>query len=164
SRVRDAMHVEVSLFSFFETPTVAGMITIIEAANQTELRLPAPAIMPVQREDTLLAAIAQEHFWFFDQLLSGLPLFNIPYVIHLQGGLNVAVLEQSFNELIRRHEALRTTFATVRGQLVQVIVSALHITLTVQDLRALPETERDDAAQRLVQEESRRPFNLTQGP
>src|SRR5262249_23308929 len=96
--------------------------------------------------------------------LSGLPLFNIPYVIHLQGGLNVAVLEQSFNELIRRHEALRTTFATVRGQLVQVIVSALHITLTVQDLRALPETERDDAAQRLVQEESRRPFNLTQGP
>ena len=82
----------------------------------------------------------------------------------LQGALNVEALEQSFNEIIRRHEALRTTFATVDGQLVQVIAPTLHMPLMVRDLRALPETEREDEAQRLVQEESQRPFDLTQGP
>jgi non-ribosomal peptide synthetase component F len=164
SRVRDATHVEVSLFSFFETPTVAGMAATIEAANRTEQELLAPAIVPVPRDGVLPASIAQEHFWLFDHILPGLPLFNIPYVVRLQGALNVAVLEQSFNEIIRRHETLRTTFATVHGQLMQVIAPTLHMTLTVQDLRTLPETERAGAAQRLVQEESRRPFDLTRAP
>ena len=123
SRVHDATHVEVSLFSFFETPTVAGMAAIIETADRTEQGLQASAIVPVPREGTLPASIAQEHFWLFDQALPGLPLFNIPYVVRLVGTLNVAVLEQSFNEILRRHEALRTTFATVDGQLVQVIAA-----------------------------------------
>jgi hypothetical protein len=112
----------------------------------------------------LPAAIAQEHFWLFEQALPGLSLFNIPYVIRLLGGLNVAVLEQSFDELLRRHEALRTTFATVDGQLVQIIAHTVPMPLTVQDLRVLPEGEREGAAQRLIQEESRRPFDLVQGP
>ena len=124
----------------------------------------ASAIVPVPREGTLPASIAQEHFWVFDQLLPGLPLFNIPYVVRLVGALDMAVLEQSFNEIIRRHEALRTTFASVDGQLVQVIAPTWHMPLTVRDLRALPETEREDEAQRLMQEESQRPFDLARGP
>jgi amino acid adenylation domain-containing protein len=164
SRVRDATHVEVSLFSFFETPTVAGMAAIIETADRTEQRSPAPAIVPRPREGILPASIAQEHFWFFEQVLPGLPLFNIPYVVRLVGVLNITVLEQSFHEILRRHEALRTTFAAVDGQPVQVIASAAHMPLIVQDLRALPEAEREDEAQRLVQEESRRPFDLVRGP
>src|SRR5262249_50251536 len=145
-------------------PTVAGMIAIIEVADWTAPRLSASEIVPVPREGAILASIAQEHFWLFDQLLPGLPLFNIRYVIRLQGALNVAVLEQSFDEIIRRHEVLRTTFATVHGQLVQVIAPPWHMTLTVRDLRAWPETEREGEAQRLVQEASQRPLSLTQGP
>jgi amino acid adenylation domain-containing protein len=164
SRVHDVTHVKVSLLSFFEMPTVAGMMAIIEAADRTEQDLPASAIVPVSREAPLLASIAQEHFWLFDQLLPGLPLFNIPYVISLRGALNVAVLEQSFTEIIRRHEVLRTTFATIDGQLVQVVAPPWPITLTVRDLQALPEVERASAAQRLVHEESQRAFSLTQGP
>jgi amino acid adenylation domain-containing protein len=164
SRVRDTTHVEVSLFSFFETPTVAGMVAIIEAADQMEQKMQLPAIVPVPRQGMLPAAIAQEHFWLFEQVLPGLPLFNIPYVIRLLGALNVAVLQQSFEELLRRHEALRTTFATVDGQLVQIISPTVHMPLTVQDLRVLPEGEREDAAQCLAQEESRRPFDLAWGP
>src|SRR5262249_90910 len=164
SRVRDVTHVEESLLSFFEMPTVAGMIPIIEPADWTPPQLPPSEIVPVPRESAILASIAQEHFWLFDQLLPGLPLFNIPYVIRLQGVLNVAVLEQSFDEIIRRHEVLRTTFATVHGQLVQVIAPPWHMTLAVQDLRAWSETEREAEAQRLVQEESQGAFSLTQGP
>jgi hypothetical protein len=76
----------------------------------------------------------------------------------------MAILEQSFNEILRRHEALRTTFASIDGQLVQVIAPTVHMPLTVQDLRVLPEGQREGVAQRLVQEESRRPFDLAQGP
>jgi amino acid adenylation domain-containing protein len=164
SRIRDAMHVEVSLFSFFEAPTVAGMAAILETAGQTEQGQQASAILPVPREGALPASIAQEHFWLFDQALPGLPLFNIPYVVRLVGALDIAVLEQSFQEIIQRHEALRTTFTTIDGQLVQVITPTMPMSLTVIDLRALPETEREDKVQHLVQEESRRPFDLAQGP
>jgi len=163
-RVRDAIHVEVSLLRFFETPTVASLAAILEAGEQIETGLPATTILPIPREGALPASIAQEHFWVFDQLLPDLPLFNIPYVMRLEGVLDVAVLEQSFNEIIRRHEALRTTFTTVEGQLVQVISPTLPITLPITDLRALPQTEQAEEAQRLVHEDSQRPFDLTQGP
>jgi amino acid adenylation domain-containing protein len=163
-RLHDATDVEVSLASFFEAPTVGGIAAIIETADRMELRLKAPAIAPVPREGTLLASVAQEHFWLFDRLLPGLPLFNIPYAIRLVGALNVAVLEQSFNGILRRHDALRTTFMSVEGQLVQIITPTLSMALMVRDLRALPETKREGEALRLVQEESQRPFDLTQSP
>jgi amino acid adenylation domain-containing protein len=163
-RVRDAAHVEVSLFSFFEAPTVASMAAIIETADQTEQGPQVPAIVPVPREGMLPAAIAQEHFWLFEQALPGLPLFNIPYVVRLLGALNVAALGQSFDEMLRRHEALRTTFTRVDGQLVQVIAPPLHMDLRVRDLRTLPEMEREGKARSLLQEESQRPFDLARGP
>jgi acyl carrier protein len=163
-RIRDATCVEVSLVSFFEMPTVAGMVAIVETADRTEQGLPVPAIIPVSREGMLPAAMAQEHFWLFEQALPGLPLFNIPYVVRLVGALDMAILEQSFNEILRRHEALRTTFATIDGQLVQVIAPTVHMSLTVQDLRVLREGKREGVAQRLIQEERRRPFDLAQGP
>jgi amino acid adenylation domain-containing protein len=164
ARVRDATHVEISLIAFLQTPTVAGMAAIVATADQTEQGLWDSAIVPVPREGVLPAAIGQEHFWLFDQMLPGLPLFNIPYVIRLVGTLSVVVLKRSFNEILRRHEALRTTFATVDGQLVQVIAPTLHMPLTVRDLRALPEAERESMARRLVHEESHRPFDLARGP
>jgi len=164
SRVRDATHVEVSLLRFFETPTVAGMAASIEAGEHLASGLEPLALVPVPRDGRLPASIAQEHFWVFDQLLPDLPLFNIPYVVRLVGALDMAALEQSFNALIERHEALRTTFASVDEQLVQVIAPAWHMRLTVRDLRGWPETERAAEAQRLIQEESQRSFDLEQGP
>ncbi len=164
SRVRDATHVEVSLLHFFETPTVAGIAAIIETGEQAAQGMETHALVPLPRERMLPASIAQEHFWVFDQLLPNLPLFNIPYVVRLVGVLDAATLEQSFNVVIERHEALRTTFASVDEQLVQIIAPTLHMPLTVQDLRALPEPEREDEAQRLIQEESQRSFDLERGP
>jgi amino acid adenylation domain-containing protein len=163
-RVHDATHVEVPLSSFFETPTVARMAAIIEPVNQTEQGRQASPIVPISREETLPASIAQEHFWLFDQLLPGLPLFHISYFVRLQGALNMGVLEQSFHQMIARHEALRTTFAAVDGQLVQVIVPTDPMPLMVRDLRTLPESEREDEARRLAQEESQRLFDLIHGP
>jgi hypothetical protein len=84
--------------------------------------------------------------------------------MRLLGPLDVAVLEHSVNEIIRRHEVLRTTFALVDRQPVQVIAPSLSIPLTMEDLRALPATERQDEVQRLAWAEARKPFDLEQGP
>jgi amino acid adenylation domain-containing protein len=164
SRIRDAMHVEVPLLSLFETPTVAGFSTSIEAAMKEGQGGTVLTIVPVSRERPLPASIAQEQIWALDRVLPSLPLFNLLYATRLTGALEVAVLEESFNEIVKRHEALRTTFASVEGRLVQVVSPVLHVTLTKEDLRPLPETEREDAVQQSVQEEALQPFDLAQGP
>lgn len=164
SRLTEALHVEVSMLCLFEAPTVAGLANSIDTALQVEQGQQAATIMLAPREQALPASIAQEQIWVVDQVLQGLPLFNILYAIRLQGICHVAILQQSCDEIIRRHEALRTTLAVVEGRLVQVIAPTLSVPVTVVDLRALPTLERESEAQRLADAEVQQPFDLEQGP
>lgn len=110
------------------------------------------------------ASFAQQRLWFFDQLVPGTCLYNVPTVLRLTGTLNLAALEQSFNEIVRRHEALRTTFGMVEGQPVQLIAPHLKVSLPVIDLQQLPTAQREAEAQRLIAAQMQQPFNLSQGP
>ena len=109
-------------------------------------------------------SFAQQRLWFVHQWEPGTPLYNIPCSFRLTGRLDVAALEQSFNELVRRHESLRTSFSDVDGQPVQVITPSLTVTLLVVDLSSIPGAEHESEALRLATEEARRPFDLTQVP
>jgi acyl-CoA synthetase (AMP-forming)/AMP-acid ligase II/aryl carrier-like protein len=164
SRIRDATHAEVSFARFFETPTVAGLASSLETAVKAKQGQQTSAIVPVPRERALPASIAQEQIWVVDQVFQGLPLFNILYAMRLQGICHVAILQQSCDEIIRRHEALRTTLAAVEGRLVQVIAPTLSVPVTVVELCALTTPERESEAQRLADAEARQPFDLEQGP
>ena len=73
-------------------------------------------------------------------------------------------LERSFNEVVRRHEALRTTFAEMDGRPVQIIADSLTIGLRIDDLSALPEDDREAEAARLANLEAQQPFDLRSGP
>ena len=121
-------------------------------------------IQPIPRDGNLPLSFAQQRLWFIDQLDPGNSVYNFPVALRLKGSLNLAALEQSLNEIVRRHEALRTTFSMVDGQPAQVIASNLTITLPIVDLTELPEVERETEVQRLVVEEARRPFDLARGP
>jgi len=92
------------------------------------------------------------------------PVYTECVTIHLPGPLDVAALEQSYNEILRRHEAWRTSFPVVDGQPVQMIHPAPTVTLPVVDLQHLPEAEREAEAHRLAAEEVQRPFDLANGP
>jgi amino acid adenylation domain-containing protein len=164
SRIHDVMHVDVSLVRFFERPTVAGLATSLETAVQEVQGRQSLALVPMPRAYALPASVAQEHMWTIDRVLQGLPLFNIFYTMSLQGSCHVALLQQSCDEIIRRHEILRTTFAVVDGQVVQVIAPTLSLPLMVTDLRALPAHARMDEAQRLAEAEALHPFELEHGP
>ena len=164
SRVREAFQVEIPLRRLFEVPTVAGLAESIEAARQAGQNLLAPPILPIPRNGDLALSFAQQRLWFFDQLEPGLSAYNIPAAVRLKGPLNLAALERSLNEIVKRHESLRTTFGEVDGRPTQVIAPTLTIKLPVVDLRKLPAGERETEVRRLVTAEAQRPFDLSQGP
>ena len=109
-------------------------------------------------------SFAQQRLWFLDQFAPGNAVYNVPWVMRLAGPLNAAAFERAFNEVVCRHEVLRTTFATANDDPVQVIAPALRVPLALTDLTGLPPAERESTAHRLATEEARRPFNLAWGP
>ena len=122
------------------------------------------SLKPIDREGELPLYFSQELIWFFEQLQPNTPAYNIPTAIRLQGELNVAALEHSFNEIVRRHEVLRSTCATVNGKPVLAIAKELTVNLLIVDLRELPEIEQEKEVQRIATEEARSPFDLARGP
>src|SRR5713226_2349554 len=109
-------------------------------------------------------SFGQERLWFLDQLEPGSTVYNVPGALRIKGPLKLAALERSLNEIIRRHEALRTTFSSVEGEPVQIISSSLNLSLPVVDLTDSFNREREDKARRLAGREARRPFDLARGP
>ena len=88
----------------------------------------------------------------------------MPFVLRLDGPLNASALRQSLQAIVDRHESLRTTFAVEEGQPYQVVHSKVHIDLPVVDLRDYPQIQQQAEAQRLMQAEALRPFDLTCDP
>src|SRR5258708_12353086 len=98
------------------------------------------------------------------QLAGNPPLYNECVTIRMLGPLDPDVLERSFNEIIRRHEAWRTSFETKAGQSVQIVHAHRPMQFSRIDLRGLGETEREAEAVRLVSEDVPRPFQMSKGP
>ena len=131
------------------------------------LRVPQVDQIPRRpREDVGLfpTSIDQERLWFIEQLQPGNAAYNIFSASRIKGRLDVALMERVVNELIARHEVVRTTFTVVDDQPMQVIHPKLEVTLTPVDLQLLPLEQREQEALRLVTEDFSRPFDLEQGP
>jgi acyl transferase domain-containing protein len=137
---------------------------ITRATSQKSLYDKRPNLQTVVRDGELPLSFAQQRLWFIDQLEPDSSAYNLPAAYRLTGHLNVTSLEQSLEEIVRRHEILRTTFLSVDGQPVQVISSDIALNLPLADLRELPEPSRQAEAQRLATEEAQRPFDLSTGP
>ena len=138
----------------------AEIIEFFKAANYTN-SYTSTALVPISQNGNLPLSFAQQRLWFLDQLIPNNPFYNVPAAFRLTGSLNLAALEQTFNEIVGRHEALRTTFVVVEGQPIQAIAPTVKISLPVIDLRQLPQVERETQAQRLATQEAQRPFNLS---
>ncbi|HEU0077009.1 MAG TPA: amino acid adenylation domain-containing protein, partial [Longimicrobiaceae bacterium] len=163
SRARQTFAVEVPLRALFEAPSVAALAGRIEARRSAGTSS-APPIARVSREGPLPLSLAPQRLWVVDRLEPGSSAYNMPYALRLRGVLDLRALRGSIGGLVRRHEALRTTFAEHEGVPVQVIHPAAPVPLPVLDLGALREAERERRAQRLAGAEAMRPFDLTRGP
>jgi amino acid adenylation domain-containing protein len=165
SKVRAVFEVELALRVLFEAPVLDELAQRIAQAQGEGGGVSLPAIVPVARDgQPLPLSFAQQRLWFLDQLEPDNAFYNIPAAVRLVGRLDVDALTLTLNEVVRRHEALRTHFVEVEGTPAQVVMPALELVVDHYDLRALDETQRAQEAERLLQDEASRPFDLSKGP
>jgi amino acid adenylation domain-containing protein len=164
SQIRTVMHVDISLRSLFESPTVSGLARQVEHALRNEQVTATLPLVPVSRDQVLPLSFAQQRLWFLWQLEPDSTAYNVPSAWWVRGPLASHALEQSMREMIQRHEALRTSFSLQEEQPVQLIHSPGAVAVIWIDLTALTENHRAREVQQIITQEARRPFDLMQGP
>jgi amino acid adenylation domain-containing protein len=165
SRLRDAFRAELPLQPLLVAATVADAAAVLREAvgeeeEQPSLRIPRRA---AAAEHAPLS-FSQERMWFLDQLDPGTPIYNLFNFVAVDGPLSIPVLGRCLDELLRRHEALRTVFVAEGGRPLQRILPPGPFPLPVVDLAALPAAARQAEMARLEAVEHRRPFDLARGP
>ena len=164
SRIRQTLGVELPLRAIFESPTLSAFAHQVEITRRSSTGTLAPPIARLEQTTQAPASFAQQRLWFLDQLEPDNPIYNIPQMTHLRGPLRIEALQLALTEIVRRHEALRTTFISSDGQPLQVIGPAKDVPLPLTDLSHLSPAECETEVQRLALAEAARPFNLATGP
>ncbi|GAA2061956.1 non-ribosomal peptide synthase/polyketide synthase [Catenulispora yoronensis] len=167
SRIRVVFGVEVALASLFDEPTVAGLAAVIERAGfgSEAGSASVPPLVPVARDGSvsLPLSFAQQRLWFLDQLEPGSVEYNVPMPVRLPGELDVLALRAALDEVVARHEVLRTRLVEGdRGVPYQIIDTFGGFELPIVDLSADPDPM--SAAGDLVAADAVRPFDLATGP
>jgi amino acid adenylation domain-containing protein len=144
SRLLSSFEVPLSIVDLFQSPTVAGLaerIDRLSVDNKSSMR-------PIERTfaTSVPLSFSQQSIWAWHHAGSSSSALNSSIVLRIKGDLNPAVVERSFNEIIRRHEILRTVFREVDERPLQFILPTLHLPLGYRDLQPLPSAERELAA------------------
>ncbi len=156
SRVREACHIELPVRKLFEAPTVAGLAAEVDRAMR-EGGTHRPPLRPEPRAGHLPLSFGQQRLWFLQQLEPESPAYNVPGVLRLLGPLDREALARSASEIVRRHEALRTTFHAVEGEPAQAVHPATPVEIPVAFLA-------EEGLQDWISREASRPFDLAAGP
>ncbi len=163
NRIENDLEIAVSVADFFEDLSMRSLSTKILAELKKAAFIPS-VLTKAQTTSPYPLSFAQQQLWFIHQLASDTPAYNIPIVISLTGRLNLAVLEQSLNEIIRRHDILRTNFEIVDGQPIGVVKPAVPFTLSVEDLRELSNSDRIKQVELRFTKLAQQPFDLSNEP
>ncbi|HEU0053268.1 MAG TPA: condensation domain-containing protein, partial [Longimicrobium sp.] len=164
SRVRETLAVELPVRAVFEHATLGALAAEVDRLRRASAGVEAPPIRPVPREGDLPLSFAQERMWFVDRMEAGGHAYHMPLFARLVGELDEEAMQCALDELVRRHESLRTSFPLVDGLPVQRIAPAAPADLLTHDFSAFREDEREDEARRLIREHARIPFTLETGP
>lgn len=164
SRVRETFSVELPLRTLFESPTIAELAPSVESSLRSETGGTLAPIARVNREKDLPLSFAQQRLWFIDQISSRNTVYNIQVAVRLTGRLDHLALEKALNEIIMRHEVLRTTVAVRAGLPVQVIAPEYSISLPLAENSETPAIERQTTIKRIFAEEGRHAFDLGKLP
>ncbi|MGI9308049.1 MAG: amino acid adenylation domain-containing protein, partial [Gammaproteobacteria bacterium] len=157
SKVCEAMDVDLPLLAIFEASTIASFAEFMEENTEGTQQT---AIPRRTSGSTLPLSFPQQRLWFLDQLESGSAVYNIPYCVELSGSLDVDVLQSALNDLVTRHESLRTTFVVSTGTPFQVISETAAASLIIENA---PAGGMKGLRARLTQL-YQQPMNLADGP
>ena len=151
SRMRSTLGKEIPLRSLFDTPTVAGLIV-----HWMEAETARPPLVAQPRPEPIPLSFAQTRLWFLNQFEGPNPTYNIPLALHLSGSLNRAALQAALDDVVMRHESLRTLFPETQGVSRQLILNAAQVRM---QMPVQATTESDLAA--ALQQAARRGFDLS---
>ena len=164
SRLRKVFGVEVGLRQLFERPTLREVALEVEASRNGGARVEQRRIRRVERGGRLPLSFAQQRLWFLSQMEPDNPFYNCPGAVRMEGELEVGVLERTIQEVVRRHEVLRTRIVLEGDEPAQEIGEAEQVRVEVIDLRELEEERREAELRRVWREEGRALFDLMEGP
>jgi amino acid adenylation domain-containing protein len=164
ARLRSNFNIDLALRKLFELPTVAGLAEHIEFLRRKEGGVSVPPIVRGPRDRAIPLSFSQRRLWFLQKLDPNLTAYNIPATFRIEGDLSVSALEKALNEIIDRHEVLRTRVVEFDSQPHQQIISPVAVALPVTDLGHLPEDRAAAEIQRLSAEDTRQPYNLGNPP
>lgn len=160
SRVLHDLHVDLPLRTFFEKPTVRALATEVDqAARMHADRQAIPALHLRQGE----LSFAQRRLWFLNRFDPSSVAYNIPEGFRLRGPLMVSALQLSLNEIVHRHETLRTAIVVQNGRPILEVRDRPDFAVPAEEGVTVPAEERDAYVTDLLQAEARRPFDLETG-
>jgi amino acid adenylation domain-containing protein len=160
SRIRRSLNVNPPLRVLFESPTVAALAEAVDRMQGQNQGLITPPITSAPREQALPLSFGQQRLWIVSQLEPNSCRYSVPRAIRLTGSLNSQALEKALNDVVQRHEVLRTTYSADRGRPVQVIAQKVSVALPVQDLSGLSAADSEEEASRILRAQAEKPFDL----
>jgi len=163
SRIRDSFEIELPLRAIFETPTIAHIAELVTQYQNNDLKI-TPIGRTSREKNKLPLSFAQQRLWFLDKLEPDSSAYHIITAHRLVGHLNLTALEESFKEITRRHEILRTIITTDGDQPLQTVLPELDIPLNLLDIGHLAASEQEAKVQELIKQAQLKPFNLAVGP
>ena len=164
SQVQGVFKVTLPLRKIFEQPTIIGLANEIEILQRDDSGVSSMPILPATRTDSMPLSFAEQRLWFLDQLEPGSPVYNLPELFVIKGQLKTAVLEKCLNEVIRRHEILRTAFVSRDGIPYRKILPRLKFNLPISDLTGLDKPGQEKVVWEQAYEEAQTPFDLEKPP
>ena len=161
SRCCQTFSVEIALQSLFESPTIAALArTITQYQNQADDLSQYQPILPREKGDGTPLSFAQQRLWFLDRLEPNSSFYNMPHAVRLKGELKIELLQQALNAIVAQHEVIRTNYKSENGSSIQVIAASQSVELPIIDLQQYDSTQQQSQVQKLLQQESQKPFDL----
>ena len=167
SRIRTLMQFNVSIRNIFDCPTIAQLADYIKDRQSPANEAQSPPLATQTHDGLIPLSFAQQRLWFLDQWEPNSALYNMPFIFNLRGPLKIDAFRNALRALVKRHESLRTTFQVIDDTPYQYIQSLEELPsshLSIIEPPDLINESRDGTIQRIIIEEIRQPFNLTQGP
>ncbi len=163
SRARELFSVELTVRALFEQPTVRGLSAVVDDQVLAATGLTRPPIVARERQGPMRLSFAQQRLWFIEQMEPETPLYNIAGAVRLDGELDNRALERAINEVVRRHETLRTSIQSKDGVGVQVVEPWKQRPLSEIDMSDCSEEKREEESERVMKSEAEEPFKLSEG-
>jgi amino acid adenylation domain-containing protein len=157
SEIGKAFGKPVTLRALFDHPRLCDLASHVQGL----LYVGHTAIPVVSREDGLPLSFAQHRLWFLDRLEGGSAQYNVPVALRLRGALNEEALQSALDGIVERHEVLRTAYAEVDDEAVQVVHPAARVPIVRIDLGAGAEATREARLRSLIGAEASTVFDLS---